>query len=751
MLRNAMASLTLGAVLLGAAGCGDTFRPPESSISPVGPASQPAKYAVAVADPGNGNPGIFTMVDFSGDTVLNTTAIGISPQYFILGFSGTEAYVLNKDGSVNSFGISSSLQSNQIQTSTLFSGAGATSIFPSGGYTYFTEPYPLTPANAAIAEAQGSPPSVKQELGVGTGANPVFIAGTQGASRIYSINQGINTVTAIQTATNTISNTINVGHGPVYGVMTADNNRAFILNKTDGTVSVINVNTNQLDSSTTTYTNPITVGGGPVWADLYAAGSLLATANSTGNSVSIISIPLCSIVALPTNPSCIASNPTDAAGFGTLLATVPVGTDPQMVSILQDGTRAYVANFNATNVSGTSIVGDLSAITGFSVTNGTATINANNNYVVGSYVALSGVTNNGTFLDGGPYTVLGATSSQFQVGVTAPNASSVAPITGFAVSNGAAAITGFSVSNDVATFTTSTSNLIGGQNVTIAGLTGTGAFLNGGPYTVLYGVTQNQFQISFNSATIAQTEDAGTATGSSVATLTANNSFIFGQNVTISGLTGTGAFLNGGSYSVLSGGTSTQFQINVSPSATVTQTSATGTATGQIAGTATEGTATITAPNSYAAGASVMLGGLRNGAGPYINGGPYKVLPAGLSATQFEVEVPYGTAAATSDIGTTSVAGTYGSVSVVSLTTFTVTKTIVFDGNTANPDGSTNLNHGPYCHPNFIATSQGTPTGKVDVSCPDGSNLTILETDTDSVDTTIPLQGYAVQMRVTAQ
>jgi len=449
ILRNIVAALALGAMLLGASGCGDTFRPPVSSISPVGPAAQPAKYAVVVSDPGNGQPGIFTMVDFSGDTILNTTNLGVGPQYFILGFSGTEGYVLNKDGSVNTFGVTSSLLSNQVQTSTLFAGAGATSIFPSSSYTYFTEPYPNTTAlpnnsaNAAVAEAQGVPPSVKQELGMGAGANPVFIAGTSSSGRIYAINQALNNVVAIQTGTNTISNTIPVGNGPVYGVMTSDNNRAFILNKGSGTVSVINVNTNQLDSPPVGSTNPIVVGGGPVWADLYYPGSILVTANSTGNSISIISIPLCSIVALPTNPLCDSTNPTDDNGFGTVLATVPVGSNPQMVSILQDGTRAYVAN------------------------------------------------------------------------------------------------------------------------------------------------------------------------------------------------------------------------------------------------------------------------------------------------------------AATS--------GTTGSVSVVSLSTFTVTKTIPFDGNMTNPDGSVNVNHGPACHPNFINTSQGTPTGKVYVTCADGTNMTVLETDTDSVRTLIPLQGNAVQMRVTAQ
>ena len=359
-----MASLALGAVVLATAGCGDVFRPPVSSISPVGPAAQPAKYAVAVSDPGAGKPGIFTMVDFSGDTVLNTTAIGVAPKYFALGFSGTEAYVLNADGSVSSFGVSSSLLSNQVQTGTLFPGAAATSLFPFSGFTYITEPYtgPGATSLPSVAEAQGSPPSVKQELNVG--ANPVYIAGTATGSRIYVISQGANNVTAIQTATNTITNTIPVGTSPVYGVMTADNNRAFIMNQGSNSVSVINVNTNQLDVATAPYVNPIPVGGGPVWADLYAQGSLLVTANSTGNSVSIINIPLCSIVALPTNPACDPTNPTDATGFGTVLATVPVGVDPQMVTILQDGTKVYVANTNPSGVGSVSVI----SLTSYSVT-----------------------------------------------------------------------------------------------------------------------------------------------------------------------------------------------------------------------------------------------------------------------------------------------------------------------------------------------------------------------------------------------
>jgi len=72
-------------------------------------------------------------------------------------------------------------------------------------------------------------------------------------------------------------------------------------------------------------------------------------------------------------------------------------------------------------------------------------------------------------------------------------------------------------------------------------------------------------------------------------------------------------------------------------------------------------------------------------------------------------------------------------VSVVNLLSDTVTATIPING-----------------HPAYLATSASTPTGKVYVVCNDSQVMTVIETDTDSVDTTIPLQGYGVSVRMTA-
>jgi YVTN family beta-propeller protein len=334
-------------MLVTISGCGNTYRPVVTAINPVGPASQPQRYAVAVSDPGDGLPGLVTIVDFSGDTVLITANVGVAPYYFIMNAGANTGYTLNGDGTMTSFDVSNQLQTRDVVQTTLLNGALPNSIFPDATSTFITEA-----GRNAVAQLKGSPPALNQELPIVSGFTPVYVAGYSGAARQYVISQstagGSGQVAAIETSSNTISSTIAVGKAPVYGVMTADGKRAFIMNQADGTVSVINSQANQLDTVPSPAVNPIPVGTSPVWADLAPTRNELVIANA-GNgtskgSVSIINIPLCSAAALPGNPNCDATNPIDANGFGQVLATVPVGVNPRMVAVLQDGSRAYVVN-----------------------------------------------------------------------------------------------------------------------------------------------------------------------------------------------------------------------------------------------------------------------------------------------------------------------------------------------------------------------------------------------------------------------
>jgi DNA-binding beta-propeller fold protein YncE len=350
-LRSPFRFAFAASVLASLIGCGNTYRPVVSAINPVGPAAQPQKFAVVISTTGtvaNPTPGLVTFVDFAGDTVLITAQIGVNPYYLILNSGGNTGYTLNSDHTLTSFDISTSLLQSQILQTTLLPGASPVSIFPEGANTYVTDP-----GLNAISQFTGQPLNLQQELGINPAFSPIYVVGIASAPRVYAISQrvggGLGQVSTIETTSNTIDPTpIPVGRGPVYGVMTNDAKRAFIMNQTDGTVSVINSQTNQLDILPVGATNPITVGTSPLWADFAPTRNELVVANAgdgvTPGSVSIISIPLCSATALPTNPNCDPNNPVDAVGFGTVLATVPVGINPRMVGVLQDGTRAYVVN-----------------------------------------------------------------------------------------------------------------------------------------------------------------------------------------------------------------------------------------------------------------------------------------------------------------------------------------------------------------------------------------------------------------------
>jgi DNA-binding beta-propeller fold protein YncE len=348
--RRLTLALALAPLFLTA--CGSTYRPVVSAISPVGPAGQPTKYAVVASTTGATTPGLSTLVDFSGDTIVNTTNLGNNPFWLLVDQNANEGYTLNGDGTLNSFSITPSLIQSAVNQSTLPAGSGATTLVTETGSLYATQS-----GLDSVAQLQKIPPAIQEQLP--TGANTVYTVTASSVPRVYAVVQTGNTscqsgfvagphISAIETTTQTISACLPTGSTPVYGVMTADGRRAFIMNKGSNTVTVVNAQTNALDSFTTYPNGTIPVGTAPVWADFAPTLDEIVVANAGDGthpgSVSIISIPLCSSSTVVTNPNCDASNPVDAAGFGTVVATIPVGVNPVQVQVLQDGSQAVVAN-----------------------------------------------------------------------------------------------------------------------------------------------------------------------------------------------------------------------------------------------------------------------------------------------------------------------------------------------------------------------------------------------------------------------
>jgi YVTN family beta-propeller protein len=343
----------VSAAIVLTAGCGNNYRPVVSAINPVGPAGQPTKFAIALSNPTTNGPALVTMVDFSGDTVLSTPFILSNPTYFAIS-GGSEAYVINASGSLDSFAVANptAVQTSNVAQTTLLAGSRPVSITAISGTSTGTTIYIPQSGNSSVAALNSTGPALLGDLSVGPNTN--FVVGTNSAARVYALSSGAGAgagvAYAIETTTNqpTISAALQVGINPVYGVITPDLQRAYIANKGSGTVSVINTQTNALDAANPVIPATGTLGVNPVWVVGVPVHSEIAVLNAGDGtkpgSLSIISVPLCNAVTPNGNPNCDPNNPNDAAGFGDVLATVPVGVNPTMVDVLSDGTRAYVVN-----------------------------------------------------------------------------------------------------------------------------------------------------------------------------------------------------------------------------------------------------------------------------------------------------------------------------------------------------------------------------------------------------------------------
>lgn len=364
-------------------GCGAQYRPVVTPVNPTGPAGQAANANfIVLSTNGPSTTGLATLINGTGDTIIAQATLGTGPFAFALNSSGSGGYNLNSNGDTNvtldaypatppvtttsTFG----LQTRNVTNSTLTPGSNPTAMFVGTTDVYVLEPYstlsPTTPGspNAALgiltlevppstANSVATAPALQQEIPLAP--NPVHFAATPTATRIYAISQsttgatplGIsdcNTpaavaalghngeVASIETPVNAISARIPVGICPVFGLMSGDNNRAFILNRGSNDVTVINVQQNAIDAVHPSLAlGTATVAGlGPVHAALYQPAGLLVTANYDSNTVTVINVGLD-----------IYGN--DGPTFGNI-HTIPVGKGPVAVTILQDGSRAYVAN-----------------------------------------------------------------------------------------------------------------------------------------------------------------------------------------------------------------------------------------------------------------------------------------------------------------------------------------------------------------------------------------------------------------------
>jgi YVTN family beta-propeller protein len=368
-LVKASALVVSGAVL---AGCGAGYRPVISPINPSGPAPQPTSLVAVVSTTTPTTPGVATVIDYAGDTIMATSPIGPGPTSFTIDQTGSNGYTVNTDGTLTNFPVSTTLQQKNVDYSTLPSTAKIVNLFsPSTGLwaadlTGDSGSGTLGPAVDLLA---GFPATFK--LSIPVSSTPLLVMGTPlQAQRNYAIVQGFADSTgvacnvsprtaatvghaeAIETATFSVSASIPVGKCPVYAVQSPDGKRFFVLNRGDDTITVINSQNNTLDQCTPFLNQagqlvtchpslPLSTSAGlsgagvpavagPVYAEYNAATSQIVVADYDGGTITVIDVSLDEFG-------------NDGPNFGTTF-TIPVGTNPASVTVLNDGSRAYTAN-----------------------------------------------------------------------------------------------------------------------------------------------------------------------------------------------------------------------------------------------------------------------------------------------------------------------------------------------------------------------------------------------------------------------
>ncbi len=343
-------------------GCGAGYRPVVTPINPSGPAPQSNSLAVVVSQPAPTAPGVATIIDYSGDTIVAQSPIGVGPLSFTLDQTGSTGYTYNSDGTITNFPASSNLQQKNVTVTTLPSTSVPLSMFsPSSGLW-------LTDLNGNLADIlTGSPETFK--LSIPVAPTPVMLIGPGLiGERNYVITQGavasgvdcnnspstgpFGEADGIEVSNDTISSRIPLGRCPVYAIESPDSKRLFVLNRGSDTITVINSQNNTLDactpfvnqngqtvtchpslplSTSAGLTGPHTPAvAGPVYAEYNSATGQLIVSNYDGGTINVIDVSLDEFG-------------NDSPTFGTTF-TITVGAKPASVTVLNDGSRAYTAN-----------------------------------------------------------------------------------------------------------------------------------------------------------------------------------------------------------------------------------------------------------------------------------------------------------------------------------------------------------------------------------------------------------------------
>lgn len=363
-------------------GCGQTYRPVATPVQLNSPNPNFAHLALVISGNGSNNPGASTAIDVSGDTAVSQSTVGLMPVHAAIVLNGSRAYVANSlDDTVSLFSPSSPTPVTTIslpagstpsfvattETGTVYvANAGSNTVSaisttsnvveaPLSGIPVGVNPVALaeTPnqqklyaANRGIGGGGGSVTSinpvdrsVNPPIANATWVSPVSVAARSDSNRVYVLDQGSGLVSAIDTSSDTVKNTVSVGVGANFMLYDPTRNRLYVANPVANTVTYLDASSDALSAAVIHVANPISVAALPDGSRAYIATASVFTSGGTTfvtSSVTVIN-----------------------ASDGSVRTTIPVATaaqvcasNPSELSIVAaaDSSRGYVGNCDAGNV-----------------------------------------------------------------------------------------------------------------------------------------------------------------------------------------------------------------------------------------------------------------------------------------------------------------------------------------------------------------------------------------------------------------
>ncbi len=354
-------ALVLLALLLGVS-CGDVYRPVALPIPGQSPTPAPVGHMVVIStngsDPNNAllSAGSASRLDVSGDSVVSSSLSGLAPGRGALN-GGGRLYVPNtEEDTVFASPTATAPQGTIIDLQQVCNGAVCPSVNPVyAETTESTRIYVAGMGNGTISVIDTNTNAVVGTFAVDTAhagsptplpdsvSQPVALAELPNGTKIYSVNKGADSVSSVNTQDGHINRMIPVGPSPLWAAANADNLHVYVLDSA-GTIWIV-------DTTSETAT-PVSFGSpGPlpnhVVYDKVSNRVFATDANSAQPKLAIFDVT--STGGTPNN----ALTPHGSFGFpnitpapGSACTSNPI---PTAVTVIGDGSRAYVASYQTGN------------------------------------------------------------------------------------------------------------------------------------------------------------------------------------------------------------------------------------------------------------------------------------------------------------------------------------------------------------------------------------------------------------------